>query len=156
MKSIKQHSHSHLSARRLLPMHHHMQKVKASLPSLTILPKQKAWHCPKVRCYTQALRILKRRAPGVTTCAAVQVPLMSEHEQAIADRRQSNGAASVSVAREAIGSVRQAAGHLATLMVQCPDQKGVIAALAQLLYGLGKSYRIVLLLENFHLQPCFK
>ena len=27
--------------------------------------------------------------------------------------------------------------HLATLMVQCADRKGVIAALAQLLYGLG-------------------
>ena len=28
-------------------------------------------------------------------------------------------------------------GHIASLLVQCPDQKGVIAALAQLLYGLG-------------------
>ena len=27
--------------------------------------------------------------------------------------------------------------RLATLMVQCPDKKGVVAALGQLLYGLG-------------------
>ena len=33
--------------------------------------------------------------------------------------------------------MEQRGPRLATLMVQCVDQKGVIAALAQLLYGLG-------------------
>lgn len=32
---------------------------------------------------------------------------------------------------------KQPRAHICTLMVKCPDKKGVIAALAQLLYGLG-------------------
>ncbi|CAL8462196.1 g1727 [Coccomyxa elongata] len=52
------------------------------------------------------------------------------------EERSSNGSSTdISSPPQADSAVVES--HLATLMVKCPDRKGVIAALAQLLYGLG-------------------
>lgn len=109
-----------------------------------------AWQTPVPRCAAcgRALppparrRWAARRSARAVACS-VPAPagaLSSEQAPAraapgTADGGAGNGAQPGAGPWEAGPEARGA--RLATLMVQCEDQKGVIAALAQLLYGLG-------------------
>ena len=110
-----------------------------------------AWQTPVPRCAAcgRALppparrRWAARRSARAVACS-VPAPagaLSSEQAPAraapgTADGGAGNGAQPGAGPWEA-GPSEARGALLATLMVQCEDQKGVIAALAQLLYGLG-------------------
>ena len=82
---------------------------------------------PRSRCVAAAARPRMRSA-----AAAARLTRCSSHAAA-----SGSHAPAVSVAPRAAQQPRAQPAYVAHLLVSCPDQKGVVAALAQLLYGYG-------------------